>query len=366
MKNLYIIITTILTFYNVSAQNSIPLDLKHWDINAKNHQFEFYKGKNALLIDQGLAILKDSTFRNGTIEFDVFISEERSFPGIRFRITDSLNMESFYLRSHLSGKPDGNQAAPVINGITAWQFYFGPAYSSPTEYKYDDWNHVKMVINESKAQVFFNYNKDAQLCWNLVHTPKEGQIAIGGSFAPAYYADIKINKNLTDIKNFKVEERQPVEGIINKWTISDKFEESKLNDILNISETIKERSWNKRIYVEEKTAANISREVVLNDDNPGNTVFARLTIDSDKDMMKLFDFGYSDRVVVILNGVPIYKGNNKWQSRDYRYLGTIGIFDSVYLPLKKGENTLLLAVSEDFGGWLITGRFENYDGIAIK
>ena len=33
--------------------------------------------------------------------------------------------------------------------------------------------------------------------------------------------------------------------------------------------------------------------------------------------------------------------------------------------LKKGENTLLMAVSENFGGWLITGKFKNNDTIEI-
>ena len=72
--------------------------------------------------------------------------------------------------------------------------------------------------------------------------------------------------------------------------------------------------------------------------------------------MKKFEFGYSDRVVAILNGKPIYWGTNQWRSRDYRYLGTVGLFDAIYLDLKKGKNTLLMAVSEDFGDWLITGR----------
>ena len=98
----------------------------------------------------------------------------------------------------------------------------------------------------------------------------------------------------------------------------------------------------------------------------GETVFARITIDSDKDQIKLFEFGYSDDVIAILNGQAIYKGTNFWKSRDYRYLGTIGLFDGIYLNLKKGKNTLLLAVSENFGGWLVTGRFTDQSGIKIK
>ncbi len=47
-------------------------------------------------------------------------------------------------------------------------------------------------------------------------------------------------------------------------------------------------------------------------------------------------------------------------------MGTIGLFDAVYLDLKKDENTLLMAVSEDFGGWLITGKFADEQGIIVN
>lgn len=349
-----------------TAQSTIPLDTVHWNINAKAYVLENYKGKDAIYIQQGIATLKDTTFINGTIEFDVFLTERQSFPGVRFRIADNNNMESFFLRPHLSGKPDANQAAPVINGLTAWQLYFGPQYSFPYEYNFDDWTHVKIVINDRKGQVYLDYAEKPHLSWDLVHTPVEGMIGIGGSFAPVHYADFKINKHDTGMEEFKVIEREALEDIIQEWEISDKFEENALSDLSKLPSVIKSRVWDKKIQVEENTAANISRQFLLYDGTTKNTVFAKLIIHSDKDQTKLFEFGYSDRAVAILNGKPIYKGTNKWRSRDYRYLGTIGLFDAVYLNLKKGDNTLLFAISEDFGGWLITGRFEDEAGLKIK
>ena len=166
--------------------------------------------------------------------------------------------------------------------------------------------------------------------------------------------------------DFKPIKREAIPGLIQEWEVSDKFAEAALDDLGNLSKLIKARKWEHQIQVEEGTAANISRVIQLRDENPGNTVFARINIQSDKEQMKLFHFGYSDRVVAILNGSPIYRGNNNYRSRDYRYLGTIGLFDSIYLPLKKGNNTLLMAVSENFGGWLITGKFEDSTDIDIK
>ncbi|KAA1245580.1 family 16 glycoside hydrolase [Aquimarina sp. RZ0] len=361
------ILLSIFCFQKINAQNSIPLDTLHWEINAQSYKLENYKGKDAIYIKQGLAFLKDTKFLNGTIEFDVYLTEQQGFPGIRFRATDRNNMESFYIRSHLSGKPDGNQVAPVINGSTPWQLYFGPKYSFIYNYNYDRWTHIKIVVNGQRAQVYLDNARTAHLSWKLIHEPKEGEIAIGGGGSAMYYANFKINKNEDQIIDFKPTERTAIEGLISEWEISDKFEEKRLEDLSIVNALIQSRKWGeKKIEVEEGTAANIARQVILRDVTPGNTVFAKITVDSDKDQIKLFEFGYSDRVVVILNNEAIYRGTNKWRSRDYRYLGTIGLFDAVYLNFKKGKNTLLLAVSEDFGGWLVTGRFPDLKEIKVE
>ena len=81
---------------------------------------------------------------------------------------------------------------------------------------------------------------------------------------------------------------------------------------------------------------------------------------------KLLELGYSDKAAVYLNGTLLYKGDNTYMSRDYRYLGTIGLFDSVALPLKAGENELCIAVTEAFGGWGIQALFDNWKGITLQ
>ncbi|CAL2101823.1 conserved exported protein of unknown function [Tenacibaculum sp. 190130A14a] len=351
----------LLLITNISlAQKIIPLDTTNWKINAKSYIFENYKGKDAIYIQGGAITLKDKTFLNGTIEFDVFLKEEQAFPGVYFRGTKNLDSEQWFMRPHLSGKPDANQAAPATKGITPWQLYFGEKYSFPYKYKFNDWTHVKLVVNNNKAQVFLDEAQTPNLSWNLFHKTQEGLIAFrGGRFSGLHLANIKIDPNQTVIKNFIPKTRTPIKNLVPKWIISDKFEEKHLENIDSLKILIRSRKWNNEIIVEEGTAANISRKLQRYDGQVGNTVFAKIEVQSDKPKTKLFEFGYSDRVVVILNGKPIYKGTNKWRSRDYRYLGTVGLFDAVYLPLKKGKNTLLIAVSEDFGGWLITGRFKD-------
>jgi sugar lactone lactonase YvrE len=86
---------------------------------------------------------------------------------------------------------------------------------------------------------------------------------------------------------------------------------------------------------------------------PGKTdcVFAKAIIHSGKDESKRYRFGYSDVMSIVLNSRVLFTGNSSYRLRDPSFLGIIGMHDSVYLPLKKGENELILMVAESFGGW---------------
>ena len=229
--------------FSLNAQNIIPLDTINWNIQGKSYEFVTYKGKEAIYLNQGVLVLKNKEFFNGTIEFDMFLPEERTYPGILFRADENfMNGEQWFVRTHLSGLEDCNQAAPATNGITAFQFYFGPKYSFAYDYKYDDWTHVKVVVNNDKAQVFLDYSETPNLSWKLFNEPKSGGILIRGSRMPIHIADIKIDPNSYQLKDFKPVENTPIKGIIDSWKISDKFKESELEAISNIKNVISERT----------------------------------------------------------------------------------------------------------------------------
>jgi len=54
---------------------------------------------------------------------------------------------------------------------------------------------------------------------------------------------------------------------------------------------------------------------------------------------------------LFLNRKLLFTGNSAYRLRDGSFLGIVGLNDAVYLPLKKGENELLLMITEGFGGW---------------
>jgi hypothetical protein len=81
-------------------------------------------------------------------------------------------------------------------------------------------------------------------------------------------------------------------------------------------------------------------------------VYARTTIVSARRQTKKLSIGYSDDVSVFLNGRIVYRGRSAQRFRDPGFLGIVNLEnDAVYLPLKKGRNELILAVSELTGGW---------------
>ncbi len=353
--------------FNVFSQKTLPMDTNTWVVQARAHVFEKFKGSDAIYLQAGSITLKDTEFLNGTIEFDIQLKEEQAFPGVYFRGNlETGDSEQFYVRPHQSGNPDANQAAPTTNSISPWQLYFGPRYSFPYEYNFDDWTHIKIVVKDDKAQVFMDNSVEPNLSWNLFHEPKPGKVILrGGNTSGFHIANISISHEDPELIDFNPVEREAIENVIQEWEISDVFSEEMLSEPNNLGAAIRERKWNGKIKVEEGTAANIARIRKL-EGASRNTVLAKITIHSKVDQVKLFEFGYSDRVVAILNGEPIYWGTNRWRSRDYRYLGTVGLFDGIYLNLKKGKNELLMAVSEDFGGWLITGRFKDQSGLSIR
>ena len=368
MKNQpYISFALVIITLSVRAQH-IPIDTSTWDIRAQSYRIESYRGQEAIYLHGGTMTLKDVEFDDGVIEFDLFLKEEQAFPGVLFRRNqESGDAELFYVRPHQSGNPDANQAAAVINNITPWQLYYGEKYSFRYEYKYNDWTHIKLLVKDDKAQVFLDFSEEPHLSWYLFSDSKRGRVALrGGNRSGFHIANIKVSEESPELSKFNPIDRDPIEGLIQEWEISDMFEEKLLDDLNNLDVVLRERKWQGKISVEEGVAANISRIQNVRDGTKRNTVLARVIIDSSEDQLKLFEFGYSDRVVAVLNGKPIYLGTNKWRSRDYRYLGTIGLFDGIYLDLKEGKNELVLAVSEDFGGWLVTGRISDKEGIKVE
>ena len=68
------------------SREIIPFDSDRWEITANQSKIENYLGKQSLLLKGGLAIIKDSQFTDGIIEYDVALDQERGFMGVVWRL----------------------------------------------------------------------------------------------------------------------------------------------------------------------------------------------------------------------------------------------------------------------------------------
>lgn len=338
---------------------SVPFSDEAWTIEAQNHEIVEHLGKEALKIRGGAAMLEDLDIRNAIVEFDVAITEDRGFVGLVFRQGDEGNFENFYIRPHQSGNPDANQYQPVYNGSASWQLYHGPEFAAPVEYRYGEWMTVRVVYAGNQAQVYIDSDEPVLRIPQLLHSNDRGAIGVSaGNFAPAHFSGFRYTA-LANAYRFPPAPAavEPADGIVTEWHISDEFGENELDDVFDIDDSMKERRTWTVIAADVSGITNLAQAATLSEGR--NTVFARTTVSSDAPANRLMRFGYSDKARVFVNGQLIYAGDNTYRSRDYRYLGTIGLFDSVVLPLVRGENEIWVAVTEAFGGWGVQAKIES-------
>ena len=355
--------------YSFSAhlQTIVPFDSPAWNIEGNFHQLSVYQGQQALTLQGAAAKLTDVQFQDGIIEWDMAFTPKRGFAGVKFRMTDDTNCEEFYLRPHQSGKPDANQYCPVDNGLSSWQLFHGEGFSKAIEYPFHEWFHVKLVIAGSRADVYIkDMDKPLFHIPHLKQTPTTGGLQLYANRTPVYFANFSytnMDRNPPQLVSPPAEPKLNDPAIIPQWEVSQAFTLAELEGITDLQQWDKTMTW-EPLSAEVGGLTNIAK-ITRFDSETANTVFVRYVINSSQKQTKALQIGFSDRAHVFFNGQLMFSGNDSFRTRDYRYLGTIGYHDTVYLPLKKGENELWIAVSENFGGWAIQGRWMDLDGLEL-
>ena len=350
--------------------DDVPLRQNDWTVIAKEIRFEDYKGKKALFLRDGSAILKNNNFKNGIIEFDIAIPQTRAFLGLLFRLQDVNNAEELYLRAHQSGNPDANQYTPIFNGIAGWQLYYGPGYSAPVKYRFDEWMHVKLLILNNEAEVYIDSETPSFFIPELKREAKSGALGFRSLIGGAHYANLRVtetnNVRFATLPEKRDEQRVVIaeQSQVVHWAVSTPFAEELLRDQMSFPAELGKKLKFMPLDAEESGIANLAR---LQGIARGNTVVAALSLKADGEIRIPLGFGFSDQARVYLNGILLYKGDDKFQSRDYRFLGTLGLYDWVILPLQKGDNQLWIAVSEYMpGGWGVAASLPLKKGVLVS
>jgi hypothetical protein len=345
---------------------SVPPDSSRWDLQGQAKVME-YQGRKCLYLDGGAAVLNDVEMRDGVVDVDVTTPAKRGFFGIQFRIADGGgNAEWVYLRQHKSGLPDAMQYTPVLNTGLNWQIYNGPGFTGAVDIPNDVWFHLRLEVAGAQAKFYIkDMDKPALVMNDLKTGVQKGQVALYVLTGATYFSNFEIRSTPDVVWERHLPPMPP--GTLTKWSLSPSYDalERNLERPLSASD-IAAIHW-QDVEAEPPGFVVLYRyreaphpRVTFQGDfskrlepQPGMRVlYARTSIDSESAQVRKLYIGYSDDVSVFLNGRILYRGRSAQGFRDPGFLGIMNPEnDAVYLPLKKGSNELMLAVSELGGGW---------------
>ena len=348
---------------------SVPADSPRWDLEGEAKPAE-YQGRKSLLLNGGAAVLKDLEMRDGVVDVDVATPATRGFFGIQFRIAnDGANAEWVYLRQHKSGLPDAMQYTPVLNTGLNWQIYNGPGFTGAVDIPRDVWFHLRLEVGGAQAKLYVkDMDKPALVMNDLKSGVQKGQVALAVLTGATYFSNFEI-RTTTDIPWERHFPPMPP-GTLIKWSLSPSYDALARNlelpppdeNAITWQDVEAEPPGFVVVYryrdaphPQVSFASDFSKRL---DPQPGmKVVYARTSIKSDRDQVKKLYIGYSDDVSVFLNRKILFRGRSAQNFRDPGFLGIVNAEnDAVYLPLKKGSNELMLAVSELGGGWAFICR----------
>jgi hypothetical protein len=383
LKQLALLCLTMFTASLVYAQKkpvkpiAIPFEAPRFDTTAQKAEFITYKDVKAMKILPGnkQVVVKGLTFTNGTIEFDtqpVDVSRG-AFLSVYFRYQNHNESELVYLRC----KPDETeqrntaiQYAPIIHGVNLWDMM--NHFQAPALIHNTDWNHIKLVVNGLQMKVYVNdMSKPALYVPRLEAGTTTGAIAFDGQ---AYFANLVVKPNDTEWLS-------PAEGAdltdhdinyIRRWDVSASQFLEKGRELI-VDDLPKDTTQWQPILAERRGLINLTRKFGGVENNYGGVqnknryVWLKTTIKSAKEQVAKMQLGFSDEVYVFINGGLLYVDKNQYPQPIHKYPdGRLDIANSTFdIPLKAGDNQLVIGVSAYFYGWGIAARLMDLDGITI-
>jgi hypothetical protein len=317
-------------------------------------------GTPCVRLESGLATLELES-RDAVLEVELAVSSERGFHGLVWRVRDEESFESFFVRPHQVGNPDAVQYTPVSHGISSWQLYHGSGFWAPVSFPLDGWFGIRVTYVGPRAEV--QVAGAPTLAADLKRPVTSGRVGlmVGG---PAVHVS-RFACGPADESMLGAAPR-PSTGdprAVPAWSVSDPFPERLVTGGSLDPEVVTARTWT-RLDAEPGGLADLARVNGIHGD--ANTVLVRATVRAPSARTAAVQLGFSDRAVVYLNGRALYRGDGTYRSRDYRFLGSIGYWDTLFLPLAEGDNELLVAVSEDLGGWGVQARLPDEPDLTFE
>jgi hypothetical protein len=347
---------------------TIAMTADHWQTK-ENAEFlrqpGFYRG--LMRLNSGNAVLKDITFSDGTIEFDVN-TIGRGAPGIAFRQQDEGNFELLYLR------PDPAcpafraciQYAPQTHGVLLWDFF--PQYENRAPLRENGWNHIKMVISGRRMNVFVNDAASPTLeVGRLEGDAMKGRLRLQG---PGTFANMVITPDAVEgLSPEPVRDpRDGDAGLVRNWRLSPFSALPNGKDPVYNEMPGASQEW-KTIGAERNGLMNLSRVYGRPLPEPNRAVaWLKTTITSDRKQTTKVDIGWTRELWVFVNGKLAYAGNNLYDVEAERKFpdGRCSLENGAFtLPLEAGDNEVAVAIANNFFGWGLMLRLADPEGVHL-
>jgi hypothetical protein len=299
------------------------VSLDDLEIRAARAEKITWQGREALRLENGLALVPEGRLMDARVEV-LIGTEGPAYPGVAFRVGDLANFELAYAVPHVSGSWDALQYDPVFRGSNTWQLHHGPGYQKEAQVPTGRWFRLQVACCGGRAVVAVD-EQPPLVVGRLAHPAAAGWFGVW-TFRPAYFADLRVSA--CDELPMR-DEPQPTlaEGIVQSWFVEGYGV----------------------VACEPNGLVNLNRYL------PTSLDKARLVrrFETSEVGEVTFEFGFSDVLMLELDGQVIYAGENTFggfadrRARGYVELGMA----SARKELGAGNHYLAaeLTVTEGFG-----------------
>jgi len=267
------------------------------------------------------------------------------------------------------GKPypekrnDAVQYALFMHGINLWDML--GHYQGPAVIHTKDWNHIKLVVSGVQMKVYINQTEQSTLeIPYLEGNVKKGTIAFDGQ---AIFANLLVKPNVTEglSASAGADLTDHDANYIRQWSISKPALLKEGADLTEADLPKDTADW-LPIKAERRGLINVTRNYGVVTDQK-HLVWLKTTIHSSKDRKVNMQLGFSDDVWVFINNELLYLDKNTYLGPTRKNPdGRCDILNSSFsLPLKEGNNQVVIGLANNFYGWGLIARLSSLENIEL-
>jgi hypothetical protein len=329
---------------------------------------------------RGMAVRPDLMIRDGVIEVTIGPPTD-AFAGLAFRVASTADYEIVYFRpSDDRARWAAVQYQPVYQGETTWQLYHGDGYEATLPLSATGALRVRLAIAGRRADVSIaGVDGPILRIRELKRDVMAGAVGVWASPSakdvPATtFSALRVDASMVPKLDDVPAETAPETQLI-RWRVSGRYPSPhEVDPPLTLPADLDVSKW-PTITAEASGLVNLTRVI----GNPAGAqvenvfggagwglAFAHVTIASEQTEMRQLFVSYSDGIGVYLSGQLLYTGNNADGARTPDNIGIVGAErEGIYLPLVRGQNELVLAITDKAFGWGFRARLESMAGLQI-